>query len=182
MNRVGPIDISNSTLTIILTFAVCLPGIQASANGDKVAEEPVFAHVIARCPAGPDFQADPCPTPTDQGVGIVERLMYDEKFASYRAEADIDHASVSDIRVLGTEPGDADTCDALNVQYATFLDDPQEQIFLHASYFAIEDVYVAVFTPRLPDDLADEDVIVSGLSLVKILDADLNRITGYAGY
>lgn len=133
-------------------------------------------------PTASAFQADPCPTPTNKAVGIVERLMYDEKFASDRAEADIDHASVSDIRVLGTEPGDTDICDALNVQYATFLDDPQEQIFLHASYFAVDNVYVAVFTPRVPDDLADEDVIVSGLSLVKILDADLNRITGYAGY
>ena len=128
------------------------------------------------------FQADPCPTPTDQGVGIVERLMYDEKFASYRAEADINHASVSDIRVLGTEPDDADTCDALNTQYQGFIDDPETGMFSHASYFAIEDVYVAVFTPRVPDDLDDEDVIASGLSIVKILDADLNRITGYAGF
>ena len=83
-------------------------------------------------PTASAFQADPCPTPTDQGVGIVERLMYDEKFASYRAEADINHASVSDIRVLGAEPGDADTCDALNAQYTKFLDDPQEQMFFHA--------------------------------------------------
>ena len=140
---------------------------------------PIAVLLLLSTPTASAFQVDPCPTPTDKAVGIVERLMDDEKFTP---EADIDEASVSDIRVLGTEPGDTDICDALNVQYATFVDDPQEQIFLHASYLAVDNVYVAVFTPRVPDDLSDEDVIVSGLSLVKILDADLNEITGYAGY
>jgi len=55
-------------------------------------------------------------------------------------------------------------------------------MFSRASYFAIEDVYVAVFTPLVPDDLDDEDVIASGLSIVKVVNADLNWITGYVRF
>lgn len=143
---------------------------------------PIAVLLLLSTPTASASQADPCPTPTDYGVGFVERLINHEESASKRAEAGIDDASVSDIRVLGTEPDDADTCNALNTQYQKFIEDPETGMFSHASYFAIEDVYVAVFTPRVPDDLADEDIIASGLSFVEILDADLNEITGYAGY
>ena len=122
-----------------------------------------------------------CAEPNAKAISIIENFIVEEKFSQERASTGLDNVSLEDIKPLDALSDSENICSVLNVKYEMFLD-PEGDIYSYAYYFTIDDKYAAVFTPRLPDDASEEEVMVSGLSMLYILDGNLNQIGGVAGF
>ena len=122
-----------------------------------------------------------CSDPTEMAVSLVNGFAEREKFSEDRTDLGLEDMSPEDIQPLAALSDSEGVCDALNDKFAHFLDS-EDDLYSYASYFAIDDKYIAVFTPRLPDDVSDQEVMVTGLSFLYILDGELNQIGGSAGF
>ena len=104
-----------------------------------------------------------------------------EKLSEYRSDLGLENVLIEDIQPLAALLDSEEVCDALNTKFAHFLV-AEDDLYSYASYFIVANKYVAVFTPLLPDDVSDEEVMVTGLSFLYVLDDELNQIGGSAGF
>jgi len=121
-----------------------------------------------------------CDEPTDKAVSLVNGFIEEESFSEDRLDLGLEEASPEDIQPLADVSGGDAICDTLNTKYSKLLQS-ESDVYSYGSYFIVQDKYIAVFTPRLPDDVSDEDVMVTGLSILYILDDEFNQIIGFGG-
>jgi hypothetical protein len=122
-----------------------------------------------------------CVEPTEAAVSLANGFFEREKFSDERTDLGLGDVSPEDIQPLAALSDSEGVCAALNDKFAHFLV-AEDDLYSYASYFTVEDKYIAVFTPRLPDDVSDEEVMVTGLSFLYILDGELNQVGGSAGF
>jgi len=121
-----------------------------------------------------------CDEPTDRAVSLVNGFIEGESFSEDRSDLGLEDASPEDIQPLADVSGGGAICDTLNIKYSNFLQS-ESDVYSYASYFIVQGKYVVVFTPRLPDDVSDDEVMVTGLSILYILDDEFNQIIGFGG-
>jgi hypothetical protein len=121
-----------------------------------------------------------CDEPTDRAISLVNSFVEEESFSEDRSDLGLEDVSPEDIQPLAAVSGGGAICDTLSTKYSNFLHS-ESDVYSYASYFIVQDKYVAVFTPRLPDDVSDEEVMVTGLSILYILDDEFNQIIGFGG-
>ena len=121
-----------------------------------------------------------CDEPTERGISLVTDFIQGESLSEARSGLGLEDLSPEDIQPLADLSGGKAICDILNTKYSNLLQS-ENDIYSYASYFIVQDKYVAVFTPRLPDDIPDEKVMVIGMSILYILDDEFNQIIGFGG-
>lgn len=112
-------------------------------------------------------QVGSCPAGSEMAHSMIENFLTNPDLADARATTGTDGISASQIQLVN----DAGICQQLNSRYDQYAD-------YNTTYYKAGNRYFATLILKQPDD---PNQVVTGVSIIVILNSNLEKIESYAG-